>query len=60
MIPWLEANDDQCWFCHGSYPGYSMNDKDGIERPACWPCVKKEAKRKEEKDHESDSQQVKE
>jgi len=48
MIPWVQANDDKCFFCKGPDPGYSMNDKDGIERAACWQCVKKEAKRKEE------------
>jgi hypothetical protein len=48
MLPWIEANNDKCWFCHGADPGYSLDDDKGVERAACWACAKKEAKRKEE------------
>jgi len=39
MLPWVEANNDKCFFCKGPDPGYSTDDDQGIERPACWKCV---------------------
>ena len=48
MLPWIEANDDKCFFCKGPDPGYSVDDDQGVERAACWKCAKKRAKEKAE------------
>ena len=48
MLPWIEANDDKCFFCKGPDPGYSYDDDQGVERAACWKCAKKRVKEKTE------------
>jgi hypothetical protein len=44
------AEPKKCFFCPQLDNGYSLADNQGVWQPACWECVKKSLKKKENKE----------